>query len=45
MAKDLRPPRLAELGYDVELDEVEEVLVALLRGDHTGRAVVRLAQE
>jgi acrylyl-CoA reductase (NADPH) len=44
LAGDLRPPRLDDaIAHEISLDELEPVLDAILRGELTGRTVVRIA--
>jgi len=42
IANDLRPKGLARIGHDISLDDLDEVLTAILRGGATGRNVVDL---
>src|SRR5207249_3577644 len=43
LARDLRPPRLeASIAREVGLEELEPVLDAILKGQVTGRTVVRI---
>ena len=45
MADDLRPPQLDEaIARDIGLDELEPALDAILKGELTGRTVVRVAE-
>jgi putative YhdH/YhfP family quinone oxidoreductase len=40
IATDLRPAALDRIGHDIGLDDLDEVLAAILRGEARGRAVV-----
>ena len=42
IATDLRPKGLDRIGHDISLDDLDEVLTAILRGGATGRNVVDL---
>jgi len=42
IATDLKPSRLADIGHDVTLDELDAVLTGILAGEAMGRSVVRL---
>jgi acrylyl-CoA reductase (NADPH) len=43
LADDLRPPHLEELVHEIGLDGLDAALDAILRGELTGRTVVRVA--
>ncbi len=40
IGSDLKPSRLAEIGHDVSLDQLDGVLTGILAGEATGRSVV-----
>lgn len=42
IATDLKPSRLADIGHDVTLDDLDPVLTAILAGEAKGRSVVRV---
>lgn len=42
IATDLKPAGLDRIGHDVTLDDLDRVLTEILRGEATGRSVVRL---
>jgi putative YhdH/YhfP family quinone oxidoreductase len=42
IATDLKPAGLDSIGHDIGLDDLDEVLTAILRGEAVGRAVVDL---
>ena len=42
IAGDLRPSGLDRIGYDVTLDDLDDVLTGILAGQARGRSVVRL---
>jgi len=42
IATDLKPSRLADIGHDVTLDELDGVLTGILAGEAKGRSVVRV---
>ncbi|MFW2335062.1 acryloyl-CoA reductase, partial [Ilumatobacter sp.] len=43
IATDLKPSRLADIGHDVTLDELDAVLTGILAGEARGRSVVRVS--
>jgi NADPH:quinone reductase-like Zn-dependent oxidoreductase len=45
IATDLKPDGLDAIGHDVTLEQLDEVLSAILRGEARGRAVVRPGAE
>jgi acrylyl-CoA reductase (NADPH) len=42
IAGDLRPAGLERIGHEITLDDLDQVLTAILKGDAKGRSVVRL---
>ncbi|MDJ0768221.1 MAG: oxidoreductase [Ilumatobacter sp.] len=42
LAADLKPSNLDDIGHDITLDELDDVLAAILRGEAKGRSVVDL---
>jgi hypothetical protein len=42
LATDLKPSNLDTIGHDIGLDELDDVLAAILEGRVTGRNVVAL---
>jgi putative YhdH/YhfP family quinone oxidoreductase len=43
IATDLKPSRLADIGHDITLDELDAVLTGILAGEARGRSVVRVS--
>ena len=42
IATDLKPTGLDRIGHDITLDDLDRVLTEILRGEATGRSIVRL---